>query len=98
MATTKLNVLSQNLCCKQRKHDNIINASFKLHNELYGDEYSKVFLWNARNVLMRMHIKKRQILHIVGRHNQIATSASAKLLDIMYESYGFSSDLIWTIT
>ena len=30
-----------------------------------------------------------------GRDNQIATSA--KLLDIMYEPYGFSADLIETI-
>ena len=36
--------------------------------------------------------KKQQILYIMGRDNQIATSA--KLLDIMYESYGFNADLI----
>ena len=35
--------------------------------------------------------KKGQILYIVGRGDQIATSV--KLLDIMHESYGFSGDL-----
>ena len=42
---------------------------------------------------MKMHRKKKgQILYIVGRADQFATSA--KLLDITYESYGFSADLI----
>ena len=35
--------------------------------------------------------KKRWILYIRGRDNQIATSA--KLFDIMHDSYGFSGDL-----
>ena len=39
--------------------------------------------------------KKGQILCIMGRDDQIATSA--KLLDIMHKSYGFSADLIETI-
>ena len=39
--------------------------------------------------------KKRQILYIVGRDNQI--TISAKLLDTAHESYGFSADLIETI-
>ena len=39
--------------------------------------------------------KKRQILYIADRADQFATTA--KLLDITYESYGFSGDLIETI-
>ena len=39
--------------------------------------------------------KKEQILCIAGRDDQITTSA--KLLDIMHESYGFNSDLIEAI-
>ena len=37
---------------------------------------------------------KEQILYIVGRDNQITTSA--KSLDITHEYYGFSADLIQT--
>ena len=40
--------------------------------------------------------KKGQILCIMGRDDQIATSA--ELLDIMHKSYGFSADLIETIS
>ena len=40
--------------------------------------------------------KKGQILYITGRDDQIATSA--KLLDIMHESYGFNADLIRLVT
>ena len=36
--------------------------------------------------------KKGQVLYIMGKDDQIVTSA--KLLDIMHESYGFSADLI----
>ena len=39
--------------------------------------------------------KKGQILYIVGRDDQITTSA--KLLDIMHKSYGFNADLIEAI-
>ena len=39
--------------------------------------------------------KKGQILYIVGRDDQIATSA--KLLDITHKSYGVNADLIETI-
>ena len=39
--------------------------------------------------------KKGQILFIVGRGNQIATSA--KLLDITHEPYGLNADLIEAI-
>ena len=39
--------------------------------------------------------KKRQILYIADRADQLATSA--KLLDITHESYGFSADLIEAI-
>ena len=39
--------------------------------------------------------KKGQILYITGTDNQIATSA--KLCDIMHESYGFNADLIEAI-
>ena len=39
--------------------------------------------------------KKGQILYIAGWDDQIANSA--KLLDIMYKSYGFNADLIEVI-
>ena len=42
-------------------------------------------------MLMRMQIRKKQILYIVGRDDQIATSA--KLLDITHKSSGISADL-----
>ena len=32
------------ICCKQRKQDIIIDASFRLHGEFYAEKYSKVFL------------------------------------------------------
>ena len=31
-----------------------------LYSEFYAEKYSKVFLWNAWNVLMRMHRKKEK--------------------------------------
>ena len=39
--------------------------------------------------------EKGQILYIMGRADQIATSA--KFLDITHESYAFSADLIETM-
>ena len=39
--------------------------------------------------------EKAMLLYTLGSDDQITTSA--KLLDIMYESYGFSRDLIETI-
>ena len=56
-----------------------------------------VFLWNLRNVLMRMCRKKEKgpILYITGRVDQITTSA--KLHDITHETYAFSIDLIQVI-
>ena len=39
--------------------------------------------------------KKRKILYIAGRDDQILTSA--RLFDITHESYGFSADLIEAI-
>ena len=96
LLATNLTILSQNLCCKQRKEDRVINVSFRLHGEFYAKKYLKVFLWNPWNVLTRMHRrKKRHFCTYLRRDNQIATSA--KLLDITYESYGFSADLIETI-
>ena len=58
----------------------------------------KIFLWNAWNFIRRIQRRKekRQILCIAGKGDQIATSA--KLLDIMHGSYGFSADLIEAIT
>ena len=42
---------------------------------------------------MRMHRRKRRkTMLFIDRDDEIATSA--KLLDITYQSYGFSSDLI----
>ena len=47
-------------------------SDFKVNSRL---KYSKVFLWNPWNVLMRMHSRKKK----VGR---VTTLTSAKLLDI----------------
>ena len=44
---------------------------------------------------MQKRKKKEQILYIRGRDDHVATSA--KLLDITYESYEFSGDLLETI-
>ena len=37
----------------------VIDTSFRLHDEFYAEKYSKVFLWNAWNVLTRMRRRKR---------------------------------------
>ena len=42
------------------KQDRVIDASFRLCGELYTEIYSKVFLWNPWNVLMRMHRRKKE--------------------------------------
>ena len=70
-AATKLTVLRQNLCCKIKQH-RTIDSSFRLHDQFYTEKYSKVFLWNAWNVLTKMQRKKGQILYITGRDDQIA--------------------------
>ena len=59
--------------------------------------YSKVFLWNPWCIVMRMcrriFLEKNMTpCRSPVRDNQIATSA--KLLDIMFEFYGFGGDLI----
>ena len=93
LAATKFNILSQNLCYKYTKQHRIVDTGFRFHGEFYIEKYSKVFLWNAWNVLMRMwKEEKGQILYIMGGDNRIVTSA--KLLDITHESYWFSVDLI----
>ena len=76
----------------------VIDASFRLHSEFYAEKYSKVFLWNLWNVLMRMCRTKKNynaFCASLRRDYQIATSA--KLLDVMYKSYGLSGDQIQTI-
>ena len=47
------------ICCKQKKQDRVIDASFILHGEFYPEKYSKVFLWNPCNVLMRKKEKRK---------------------------------------
>ena len=73
----------------------VIDTSFRLHGKLYTEKYSKIFLWNAWNVLTRMRRRKGQILYITGRDDQITTSA--KSLDITHKSYRFNADLIEAI-
>ena len=61
-----------------------------------AEKCSKVFQWNTWNVLNEDANKKTlNFLYIRGRDDQIATSA--KLLDTMHKSYGFSGDLLKTI-
>ena len=73
----------------------VTDVSFRHDGKVWAEKYSKVFLWNAWNVLTRMRRRKKLILYNRGRDNQITTGA--KLLDIKYEFYGFSGDLIETI-
>ena len=77
MAITQLTILSQNLCCKQKKQHRVIDASFRLHGKLQAEKYSTVFPWNPWNVLMRMYRKKKrgEILYIADRADQFTTSA-----------------------
>ena len=58
-----------------------------------GHKYSKVFLWNAWNVLTRMQRrrKKDKSCTLGDRADKITTGT--KLLDIIHESYGFSGDI-----
>ena len=71
-------------------------CQFQISRWILRWKYSKVFMWNPWNVLIRMHRRKNKTFCTsTGRDDQVATSA--KLLDITYESYGFSSDLIETI-
>ena len=72
-----------------------MDANFRLNGKLYAEKYSKVFLWNPWNTLMRMQRKKdRSCTLQVG---PIKSLPCAKMLDITHESYGFSVDLIETI-
>ena len=68
-----------------------LKVDFRLKNT------QRYFCGNAWNVLTRMRRKKKigHFLYIGDRDNQIATQA--KLLNIKYEFYGFSGDLIETI-
>ena len=77
---------SQNLCCKYINQDRVIDAVFRICGKFYAERYSKVFVWNPWNVLMRMHRRKKNDISctLLGRDKQIATSAN--LLDIIYES------------
>ena len=78
--------------------DTVIDASFRLHGEFYAEKYSKIFLWNPWNVSTRISRRMKEnntLCTPLGRDNQITTSA--QWLGIMYDSYGFSGDLIQTI-
>ena len=37
LAATKPTILSQNLCCKQRKQNRVIDTSFRLHGKLQAE-------------------------------------------------------------
>ena len=78
--------------------DTVIDASFRLHGEFYAEKYSKIFLLNPWNVSTRISRRRKEnntLCTPLGRDNQITTSA--QWLGIMYDSYGFSGDLIQTI-
>ena len=79
------------------KLDRVVDASFRFHYEFQVEKYLKVFLWNPQNVLMRMHRRKKKITLAVHHEQDDQIAISAKLLDIMHESYGFSTDLTETI-
>ena len=94
----KLTILSQNLCCRQSKQYRVIDASFRLYGGFWAEKYSMVFLQNPWNVLTRMRRKKRKkeendTFCTLG----IEIAACVKLLNIKYEFYGFSDDLIGAI-
>ena len=82
LGTTILTVLSQNLCCKQRKQDGVIDASFRLYGEFQAEKYSMVFLWNSWNDLTRMQRKKDTYCTSGGSAVLIATGAN--LLNTKY--------------
>ena len=41
--TTKLTVLCQNVCCKYRKQDRVIDTSFRLRGEFYTENAQGYF-------------------------------------------------------
>ena len=62
-------------------------GSFRLHDQFSSEKFSKVFLWNAWNVLTGMHRRKRTLSVYQSRDDQIAIGA--KLFDTRYKLYGF---------
>ena len=63
---------------------------------IYDEKYSKVFLWNAWNILTRMQRRKNDRLY-TSRVGTIKISTRAKLLDIVHKPFGFNSDIIEAI-
>ena len=98
MAATKLISLFKPYAASRESNIELLMlvSDFMVNSMLQNTQW--VFLWNAWNVLSRIHRRKKkkgQILYMVCRNNQ--TGTSVKLLDIAHESYGFSTDLIETI-
>ena len=84
-ATIKITVLSQNLCCMQRKQDRVIDTSFKFHGKYYAEKYTKRYFCGIQECLNEDAQKKKNMMLSV--HPQVG----------MYESYGFNGDLRETI-
>ena len=53
-------------------------------------------LWNLGDVLTRMHRRKKDTLCTLHGGRNIQAHASTKFLDVKYELYGSSGDLIET--
>ena len=58
MAATKLIVLSKTYVTSRESNIELLILVSEFHDETYAEKYSKVFLWNAWNVLTRIRRKK----------------------------------------
>ena len=41
-------------------HHRVIDTGFRLHGEFYDEKYSNIFSWNAWNVLIRVHRRRKK--------------------------------------
>ena len=73
-------------------HHRVIDTGFRLYGEFYTEKYSNIFSWNVLTRVHRGRKKKNTFCTPTGRDDQITTIP--KFLDITYESYGFSGDLL----
>ena len=60
----------------------VIDTSFRLHGEFCAEKYSKMFLWNAWNVLMRMHRRKKDKNMTLSIHALAGTIKSLAVLAV----------------
>ena len=86
--------LSQNLCCKQRKKDRVIDASFRLYGEFQVEKFSLAFLWNFMKCLNEDIQKEKKNEHFLCLGSKaVLITTDANFLDTKYEYYGFNYDL-----